>query len=190
MTTDNRFFIPITAVYDNRDAHNLPAHVAHEMATPYSAPAVDLDELEILAASLGYELINIGTIKKPMFRLLRDGAMVASSSYGGGLALFDVRAFLEAERDSYAKDIHVEAALEVQYDPIMKARITAVIRNIPQCRYGVACLIQEPSWFYDRDESSVNLDLERARMQRILDRDSDRAANFGLSGLRGLGGLL
>jgi hypothetical protein len=188
MTTD-KFFIPVTAVYDNRNPHNLPAHVAHECATPYSAPVVDFDEVEVLAASLGYQIINMGTTKKPMFRLLRDGVMIPSNQYGGGLALFDVRAYLEAERHQNAHDIHVESALEVQYDPVMESRITAVIRDIPQCHYAKAVRIQEPSWFYDPDES-VNVCLERQRMDRMMDRDSDRAANFAMSARYGCGALI
>ena len=92
------FFIPIVAHYDNRDCHNTPADHAHAMATPYSAPHVELDAVEVLAKSLGYELVNLSVKKnKPMYRLIQDGVMIPSNKYGSGCCLFDVRAFLEAQ---------------------------------------------------------------------------------------------
>ncbi len=184
------FFIPVVAHYDNRDAHNLPADVAHEMATPYSAPAVDFDEVETMAASLGYQILNMGTLKKPMYRLMRDGLLVASHLYGGGLALFDVRAYLEAERHSLRYDIHVPSALERQYSRSMGCTVTAVVRNVSQCGYEPA-IPMNPSWFYDDDDRAIDLDLERQRIQEMFDRDCDQAANFSMSAYRGTcGGMV
>ena len=78
------FFIPVVAVFDNRAAKALPADHAHAMATPYKAPIVGYDEIEVIAASLGYSLLNMSTLKKPVYRLMRDGLMIASNLYGMG----------------------------------------------------------------------------------------------------------
>lgn len=183
------FFIPVVAVYDNRTAKALPADHAHAMATPYRAPAVDYSEVEIMAASLGYSILNMGTLKKPMYRLMRDGLLIESRLYGMGLALFDVRAYLEAERHSLRHDIHVESALEKQWCPV-KGMITAVIRDIPNCGYAKA-IRAYPEWFYDDSNAhEFDLDFERERMQSMFDRDCDRVAHFGVSARYGCGAVL
>lgn len=174
------FFIPVVEVYDNRTAKALPADHAHAIATPYRAPAVDYSEVEIMAASLGYSILNMGAIKKPMFRLMRDGLLIESNLYGMGLCLFDVREYLEAERHSLRHDIHVESALETQWCPV-KGRITVVIRDIDQCGYAKA-IRAYPEWFYDDSNAhEFDLDFERERMARMWDRDCDRVADFGIS---------
>jgi hypothetical protein len=185
-----QFFIPVVATYDNRDCHNTPADHAHAMATPYNAPTVDFDEVEILAASLGYKILNMGKPKKPMYRLMRDGLLIASNLYGGGLALFDVRAYLEAKRHEKSYDIHVESALEPCYSAAL-GHAVAVVRNISQCGYAIAVRIPEPSWFHDESELiDLDLEFERSRMARIWDRDGDRAADFVLSNRYGCGALI
>ena len=181
------FFIPIIATFDNRAAKALPADVAHAMATPYKASAVDYAEIEIMAASLGYSLLDMGQIKKPTYRLMRDGVLIASNLYGMGLALFDIRAYLELERHAKRHDIHVESALEKQLCPALGA-ITAVIRDIPQCGYAIAVRAY-PEWFYD-DNTNFDLDFERSRMAKMWDRDCDRAANFGMSARYGEGAVI
>ena len=176
------FFIPVVAVFDNRSNKALPADHAHEMATPYKAPIVDYAEIEVMAASLGYSILNMGTSsKKPVYRLMRDGLLIASNLYGMGLCLFDVRAFLESERHANRHDIHVSSALERQLCPALGV-ITAVIRDIPQCGYAIAVRAY-PEWFYDDDNAhEFDVDFERDRMAKMWDRDCDRAADFGLSG--------
>ena len=183
----NSFFIPVVAVFDNRAAKALPADVAHTMATPYSAPQVDYNEIEVMAASLGYSLLDMGQIRKPVYRLMRDGVLIASNLYGMGLALFDIRAYLELERHAKRHDIHVDSALEKQLCPVNGA-ITAVIRNIPQCGYAIAVRAY-PEWFYD-DDKLIDVDFERDRMAKMWDRDCDRAADFEMSARYGEGAVI
>jgi|GEM_PF-3719083 len=174
------FFIPVVAVFDNRANKALPADHAHTMALPYSAPQVDQLEVGIMAASLGYSILTMGTLKKPMYRLMRDGLLIASSLYGMGLCLFDVRAFLEAEHHAKRHDIHVSSALERQICPSLGV-ITVVIRDVPQCGYAVAVRAY-PEWFYDDDnahEFDLDFERERSRMAKIWDRDCDHASSFG-----------
>ena len=183
------FFIPVIAVFDNRAAKALPADHAHTMATRFKAPDVDYVEVEIMAASLGYSLLNMGTSKKPMYRLMRDGVLIASCLYGMGLCLFDVRAFLEAERYANRHDIHVPSALEKQLCPAL-GTITTVIRDIPQCGYAIAVRAY-PEWFYDDDNAhEFDVDFERSRMTKMWDRDCDRASDFSMSARLGEGAVI
>ena len=183
------FFIPVVAVFDNRAAKALPANHAHEMATPYKAPIVDYAEIEVMAASLGYSILNMGTLKKPVYRLMRDGLLIASNLYGMGLCLFDVRAFLESERHANRHDILVPSALEKQLCPALGV-ITAVIRDIAQCGYAIA-VRAFPEWFYDDDNAhEFDLDFERDRMAKMWDRDCDRAADFSMSARYGEGAVI
>ena len=172
------FFIPVVAVFDNRANKALPADHAHTMATSFKAPVVDYAEIEVMAASLGYSILNMGTLKKPVYRLMRDGLLIASNLYGMGLCLFDVRAFLESERHAQVHNIDVPSALERQLCTALGV-ITAVIRNIPQCGYAIA-VRAFPEWFYD-DDKLIDLDFERDRMAKMWDRDCDRAADFSMS---------
>ena len=183
------FFIPVVAVFDNRANKALPADHAHTMATPYKAPIVDYSEIEVMAASLGYSILNMGTFKKPMYRLMRDGLLIASNLYGMGLCLFDVRAFLESERHANRHDIHVSSALERQLCPVLGV-ITAVIHDISQCSYAIA-IKAYPEWFYDDDNAhEFDVDFERSRMAEMWDRDCDLAANFSMSARCGEGAVI
>lgn len=182
------FFIPIVTMYDNRNVKALPAAVAHTLATPYKAPQVAYSEVEVMAASLGYSVLNMGTIKKPKYRLMRDGVLIDSSLYGMGLALFDVLSYLEAERHANRHDIHVESALEQQTCPANGA-ITTVVKDIPQCGYAIA-VKAFPEWFYDDDNAHFDLDFERERMSRMWNRDCDRASSFSMSARYGEGAVV
>jgi hypothetical protein len=172
-----KFFIPVVAVYDNRDCHNTPANHAHAMATPYIAPTVDFDEVEATAATLGYKIVNLSTKKnKPMYRLMRDGAMIPSREYGSGCCLFDVRAYLEREQYANRRNIEVPSAVQTQYSREMGCNVQVVVRDIKECHYAIACQIAtiEPSWFYSKDDESCRIELERERAQKMWDRDEMR----------------
>ncbi len=144
------------------------------------------DEVEVLAASLGYRLINMSTAYTGhyMWRLFRDGLFTFSSLYGGGLNLIDVRTFLEAERYARRFDIEVPSAVEVVHSHAL-GRHRAVVKNITECGYAIACpldaVLDEPDWFYRDDDDRIFADLDAARERMRMELDSDRAGSFAMT---------
>jgi hypothetical protein len=144
------------------------------------------EEVEVIAASLGYRLVNMSTAFTGhyMWRLFRDGLFTPSSLYGGGLNLIDVRTFLEAERYARRFDIEVPSAVEKVHSHALGEH-RAVVKNITECGYAIACqldaVLDEPDWFYRDDDDRIFADLDAARERMRMALDSDRAANFELS---------
>lgn len=171
----------IIASYDNRRyTSTMSAATAHSLATPIKVAEPSVKEVEVIAASLGYTLLDMSTSQTKrgykFWRLFRDGLLTASSLYGGGLNLLDVRNFLEAERYARRFDIVVHSAIEVFWTREL-GNHHAVVVDIPECGYAIACQLEvdldEPDWFYrDNDQFDfADLDGARARMLEALDCD-------------------
>lgn len=144
------------------------------------------EEVEVIAASLGYRLINMSTAFTGhcMWRLYRDGLLIMSNKYGGGLNLVDVRDFLEAERYSKRFDVEVPSAVETVHSHALGVH-RAVVKNITECGYAIACqldaVLDEPDWFYRDDDDRIFADLDAARARMRMELDSDRAGSFAMT---------
>jgi len=175
----------IIASYDNRRyTSTMSAATAHSLATPYKAVEPTEQEVEVIAASLGYTLVNMSTAYScgKMWRLMRDGLFTPSRLYGSGLNLLDVRNFLESERYVRRFNIVVHSAIEAVYSREFGNHLAVVI-DIPECGYAIACQLEveldEPDWFYRDSDSFDFADLDGARARMLEALDCDLAGNFG-----------
>ena len=170
--------LEIVCVYDARTKGNAPANVAHEMATPFTAPEVVLSMAESLAKEKGFELVNLSpNRRKPQYRLLKSSVLVPSNQYGGGLALFDVVQYLKNQSAPTVCDGDPDWMLESEQ-----------LENLAVFDHGFDLEILPESELikirdqkaYDRDQQS-RLDMARMQMEASVSRDCDRA-NYGHGG--------